>query len=242
MSNLKIGSDRNVRGLNNKLKRKKLFRQIKNEKYDLFLMQEVYSTEATERLWGADWGGKIYFSHGTNNARGVAIAVGSKSGGTNLEVRSDNAGRFLIITFRIDNIETMVVNVYAPNVDSPEFYVKLFTMMNEITADSYIIGGDFNLVMNTELDSKNRKTNNDKSVKIVKAYMEGMGMVDVFRSSYPDTQRYTCYKKHPIIAARLDMFLMSVGLLNQINDTRTVAATYSDHNIVQSKLELSELV
>ena len=69
MAKLVIGS-LNVRGLNNKIKRKRLFHQIRLNKYDIFLIQETFCTGENERLWRTEWGGKAHFANGVNNARG----------------------------------------------------------------------------------------------------------------------------------------------------------------------------
>ena len=56
-----------------------------------------------------------------------------------------------------------VSNIYAPNIDSPGFFENIFKKTLELQAVHYIIGGDFNLMLNNDLDSYGRKTNNEKS-------------------------------------------------------------------------------
>ena len=52
----------NCRGLRDKNKR-------------ISLIQESHSTLTNELKWQGEWGGKIYFSHGEFNAKGVAILI-----------------------------------------------------------------------------------------------------------------------------------------------------------------------
>ena len=62
----------NVRGLNNSLKRTKVFNRFKT-KADVIFVQESHSTKIVERDWKSQWGGEILFSHGTSAARGCMI-------------------------------------------------------------------------------------------------------------------------------------------------------------------------
>ena len=72
MASIKIQS-RNVSGLRDSNKRKKLFLLMKTLNQDMFMLQETHSTVDTEKLWLDEWGGEIIFSHGTSNSKGVAI-------------------------------------------------------------------------------------------------------------------------------------------------------------------------
>ena len=106
----------NVRGINNRLKRRTIFRHLKN-KYGpgIFMLQETHSSEEMEQMWRIEWNGAIYFSHGSTNSCGVATLI---SPGLDLNVKTlhkDNAGRLLALTVQIDDDnEYAVYNIYAP--------------------------------------------------------------------------------------------------------------------------------
>jgi len=59
----------NVRGLNGFTKRRSIFRWLHNQKAHFYFLQETYSDEKTKASWEAEWGGKIFCSHGTNTAK-----------------------------------------------------------------------------------------------------------------------------------------------------------------------------
>lgn len=44
----------------------------------VILLQETHCTRELENLWQAEWGGKVFYSHGTSSARGVATLVKKK--------------------------------------------------------------------------------------------------------------------------------------------------------------------
>lgn len=59
----------NVRGLNQARKRRRVFRWLHNQKFDVAFLQETYSSKSVEEIWKAEWGGKIYYSHGTTHSK-----------------------------------------------------------------------------------------------------------------------------------------------------------------------------
>ena len=62
----------NVRGLRNQIKRRAIFTYLKRQKADIYCLQETYSKKLDEKIWPAEWGGKVVFSHGNNTPEGFA--------------------------------------------------------------------------------------------------------------------------------------------------------------------------
>ena len=63
----------NARGLAEGKKRRTVFHWLKTFHRGITLLQETHSHHTTEKTWMRDWGGKIIFSHGNTQGRGVAI-------------------------------------------------------------------------------------------------------------------------------------------------------------------------
>ena len=83
-------------------------------------------------------------------------------------------------------------------------------MLQEENADYNIICGDFNLVLNPELDTNNHKLlNNTKTRDTVLKILEDRDLCDIYRYLHPNTKHYTWGRKNPIKQARLDMFIAS---------------------------------
>ena len=72
MSLIKILS-LNVKGLRNPVKRRALFLYLKNQRADLYCLQETHSKKEDEIPWPSEWGGKILFSHDTEHSKGTCI-------------------------------------------------------------------------------------------------------------------------------------------------------------------------
>ena len=73
MSSLLI--TQNCNGLRNKLKRKMCFRWFKKQNADIVLLQETHWSNDIENVIRNEWQCYIFFSHGMQNARGVAILI-----------------------------------------------------------------------------------------------------------------------------------------------------------------------
>ena len=65
----------NVRGIRNLVKRRSIFRYLKDQNCSFYLLQETFSEPKDERVWKNEWGGDVFFSHGSNHSKGVCILV-----------------------------------------------------------------------------------------------------------------------------------------------------------------------
>ena len=90
----------NVRGLSNFKKRKLIFSWCRKTKSDIIFLQETHSKFEVEKQWEREWGGSMFFSHGSNNARGVAILFRSGFDTIIDAVKRDGQERLLVIKAR----------------------------------------------------------------------------------------------------------------------------------------------
>ena len=58
----------------------------------------------------------------------------------------------MLISLRTFHKDLLLVNVYGPNRGSPEFYCKLNDNAIETGLSDIIMGGDWNLIFNTNMD------------------------------------------------------------------------------------------
>ena len=122
----------NCRGLKDNFKRRDIFNWLKKSKYDLILIQETHSGLRVENRWKAEWGCDVYFSHGTNNSRGVAILLRNTFQYKVKCVKVDDDGRICLLKITFDERDYIVASIYGPNVDDPNFFCKLFDMVESL--------------------------------------------------------------------------------------------------------------
>ena len=224
----------NARGLANRLKRQQVFNWIKQKRVKIALLQETHSTADTEYLWRFDWGGDIIFSHGNSAARGTAILFDKDTPVQILNSYTDPEGRFIILDLELNGLRLTLSNVYAPNEDSPDFFIDFIQKIEAVPNDNRIIGGDFNLVLDINVDKKGGlKTTHVKSRDAITAWMESTDLTDIWRMQHPNDLKYTWYRYNPTkIFCRLDYFLVSFGLVEKVVSTRMSPGFRSDHSAV----------
>ena len=122
-------------------------------------------------------GGKIYYSNGMSEARGVAILFRKNLGVQIHNTVYDEQGQFILVHATISNKKWVLVNLYAPNVDNPTFFQEAMQKVERFNPDHLIMGGDLNLGLDT-VDRVGLGFNNDKSAKWLVQYFEEKQIID----------------------------------------------------------------
>ena len=227
----------NANGLGDDSKRRDVFWYYKRLNVDVIMVQETHSSAETQALWKSQWGSEAIFSHGQTNARGVMILFRKSANYSIGKTTIDKEGRFIVCDCKVNNQEILLVNVYAPNEDKPSFFIELFEAISKHTTANRIIGGDFNLVLDVQADSKYRATNNTKACKLLNSYMEESQLVDIWRTRNENAARYTHFKvKGKHCYARLDYFIINYGLVVQVQKAEILPSYKSDHSMISVQI------
>jgi len=136
----------NIRGLNKSLKRRTVFRWLHHQNCSLVFLQETYSSKECEDIWQAAWGGEVFFSHGTNQSKGIMILINPKIECKVEKKIFDKNGRYIILDIALVDTRVALVNIYAPNDVNQQvsFFKELQEQLQEFSEENIIIGGDFN--------------------------------------------------------------------------------------------------
>jgi exonuclease III len=239
MSNLQIIS-LNVKGIRARDKRLKLFKWFtEKHKADIVFLQETHSTPSDEKTWADEWNGNIYFGHGETNAKGVCIMMKNH---TVHNVFVDNAGGYIMIDISLNDRRLALLNIYAPNQDNPDFIRDIINVIELQPNDDRIIGGDFNCVMNDDLDKKGGATrhSNQKMKTILSSYVNEADLVDIWRKQHINDKVFSYHYKfrNQYIFSRLDFFLLSFGLSNLATVTSICPSILTDHSLIKLTLKI----
>ena len=121
-----------MRGLCNVKKGSTIFSIIlKAQKASIFCLQETYASPEDEKLWSAEWGGKIIFAQGTTHSKGVRILLNPNS--------------------PLEEKRFFITNIYAPNNchDQDDFIRTLSEkLMSKTDTSKVFISGDWNITLN----------------------------------------------------------------------------------------------
>ena len=230
----------NVRGLRGAEKRRQIFYKLHNSEHNIFFLQETHSTPQVETQWSSEWGGRIYFSHGTSESRGVCILVKNNLTVDVHNVISHDLGRSLILDVTIESCRLTLCNLYAPNIDDANFFLDITTNMDEVGNNYQILGGDYNLVLDLNQDKKGgRLQTNENSRRFLLTWMEDNDMIDIFRLHHPDTFKFTWNRRQPTpIFCRLDFFLISFSLVEKVQSSNILPGFRSDHSGIDLGIQL----
>jgi len=113
------------------------------------------------------------------------------------------------------------------------FFDKVFNSLKNYD-EFYIIGGDFNTVLNPLLDKFGGRDDTNIRARInVITQMKSIDLCDIWRYQHGNIKSYTWKSSsNPPIMSRLDYFLISKALKNRIDESEISHGFRSDHSLV----------
>ena len=209
-------------------------------------MQEAHCTKADEDEWITDWGGELFFSHGTRSSTGVIIGFNKKFNHKIDKISRDQNGRVLIVDFSTDAHSYTCINFYNSNLESEQ--IQSIAALNDLidlhNADNdrhYILAGDMNLFFDTCLDTLGGNPSlKNKSLSAIINLLEKLDVCDIFRIRNPCEKRFTFRQKNrnnKVIHRRLDYVFLSNSLQEFVRTTDILPSILSDHSPVLVSLD-----
>ena len=246
MANLKCNIiTLNVRGIRNRVKRRSIFSYLKDQNCHFYLLQETFSEPKDEHVWKNEWGGDVFFSHGSNHAKGVCILV-NPSIVVNVENSyKDIDGRIIAIDVICNGVNLSICNVYAPT--SCQFQGKFLQILNEFMTSNLnitqlIIGGDWNATLEC-IDKRGGTRWKPTAYRNgIISVMEELDLIDIFRKLKPHIKRFSYESKFLKVKSRLDYFLIAKHLTQHVHNVKTKTATTPDHKAIKLSLKLSQVI
>ncbi len=107
----------------------------------MFLQETRLNNSSHGRL-NTKWIGEVYHSNFSCKARGAVILLRKGILFLGKKTVADKDGHNIIVTGDIYNISLTLVNIYAPNIDNPIFFQKVFALISDISQTNLITGGE----------------------------------------------------------------------------------------------------
>ncbi len=209
---------------------------------DILMVQEIKTQDETYPY--DDLNKLKYHSYvfGQKSYNGVAILSKKKLDNIEKDIIKDKNKQSRIISADIKNKSKLIkfINIYTPNgnpVDTEKYEYKLYWLDSFIKKiktllkknENIIIGGDFNIIPSAEDVHNPKGYENDAlfRLEIRKKLREllALGFHDAYRYIYPEKEGYTfwdytsgAWQKNN--GMRIDHFLISNSLINQIKDIK----------------------
>ena len=198
----------NVRGITDSIKRKDVFNWLKDKNYSIYCLQDIHVGDKNKTAFEKDWGSEVIMSSKSPESRGVAILFRGDLNFKVTEIEKDDMGNLLLIKLQVCDLNFYLCVIYGPNMDCPEFYVNLKNRLMQKENLPVVICGDWNLVMDYSADTYGYlKENNIRARKEVLNMIEGLNLIDTWRSENNNSKKFTWVSgKKPLKMARLDFF------------------------------------
>ena len=112
----------NVKGIQNSVKRIKLFEYLKSyvTGNGFIFLQETHSCINDEIMWRDEFNGELFFSHGKTNSCGVAIGFYGPITIEQINKISDKSRRILLVEATIDDMLFVLINIFNANTESQQ--------------------------------------------------------------------------------------------------------------------------
>ena len=128
-------------------------------------------------------------------------------------VEIDDNGRDIIMQADVQSSEFLFVNIYAPNTVPEQrcFYDRLNENIERFVIDNeykFVVGGDFNVAIDPDLDCSGGNQTKKDSVKNVQDLCLDFDLVDIWRIRNPETERFTWRQKKSLLL-EVDYWLTS---------------------------------
>ena len=234
----------NCRGLRDLKKRIDIFDDFKKRNVNIVHLQETHLIAADLPSLKKLWNCKFLISGDKKQSLGVVTIINNNFEYKLHMVNKDRDGRFILCDLELPGIARfLMLNIYGHNQDKPELLSNILNMLEENMIRNWILCGDWNLVLDQNLDTLNYlESNNPNSTLLLKQFIQKYNLLDIWRQNNPEKRKFTWFRSNPTKAARLDFFLISQSILDIFSDSYIRFKYRSDHCKIGIKLHLEKTI
>ena len=125
---------------------------------------------------------------------GVAILISDKTDLKIKKITRDKEGPYIMIKGSIQEEDIIIVNIYAPNIEAPQYIRQTLTDIKGETDSYTIIVGDFNTPL-TPMDRSPKKKIN-KETQVLNDTLDEMNLINIFRTFHPNAENTPSSQVH----------------------------------------------
>ena len=221
----------NVNGLNAPIKRHRLAEWTqKQDPYICCLQETHFRPRDTYRLNVRGWK-KIFHVNGNQKKAGVAILISEKIDFKIKTIKRDKERHYIMIKGSIQEEDITIVNIYAPNIGTPQYIRQLLTAIKGEIDSNIIILGDFNTPLSPMDRSSKMKIN--KETQALNDTLNKMRLIDIYRTFQPKTTEYAFFSSAHGTLSRIDHILGHKSSLGKFKKIEIISSIFSDHNAMR---------
>ena len=126
---------------------------------------------------------KIFHANRDQKKAGVAILISDKIDFKTKAVKRDKDGHYLMIKGSIQEEDITIINIYAPNIRTPQYIRQMLTKMKGEINNNTIRVGDFNTRL-TPMDRSTKQKIN-KETQTLNNTIDQLDLIDIYRTFIP---------------------------------------------------------
>ena len=140
----------------------------------------------TYRLKVKGWK-KIFHGNGDQKKKKtkaeVAVLISDKIDFKIKSLKRDKEGHYIMIKGSTQEEDITIINIYAPNIETPKYIREMLTRMKGEINNNTIIVGDFNTPF-TPIDRSNKQKIN-KEAQTLNDTIDQLDLIDIYRTFHP---------------------------------------------------------
>jgi hypothetical protein len=150
-------------------------------------------------------------------------------------IKQDKEGHSILIKGEIDQKKITIINLYAPNVNTPNFIKYTLKNLKAYINSNTVMVGEFNTPLSSRDRSSKQKIN--KEILDLKYTIDQIDLVDDYRTVHLTSTQYIFFSAFHGTFSKIDHILGHNASLRKYNKIEIIPRILSDHNAI--KLELN---
>jgi exonuclease III len=148
---------------------------------------------------------KIYQANGPPKQAGVAKLISDNIAFKPTLIKQDKEGHSILINGETDQKEITLTNLYAPNVNAPNFIKHTLKDLKAYINSNTLVVGNVNTPLSPIDRSSKQKIN--KEILDLKYRVNQMYLLDVYRTFHPTSTQYTFFSEVHGTFSKIDHIL-----------------------------------
>ena len=142
----------------------------------------------------------------------------------------EKEGYYIMIKGSIQEEDITMLNIYAPNIGSPQHIQQLLTTLKGQIDNYTIIVGDLDTTL-SEMDTSYRQKVN-KDTQVLKDALNQMDLIDIYRTFHPKATEYAFFSSAHGTFSKIDHILGYKSNLSNFKKIEIISSIFSDHNAI----------
>ena len=171
--------------------------------------------------------------HANENQKkaGVAILISDKIDFKIKSITRDKEGHYIMIKGLIQEEDITIINIYAPNVEAPQYIRQMpIAIKGEVDSNTIIVG-DFNTPLSPMDRSSKMKIN--KETQALNDTLNKTDLTDIYRTFHPKPTEYTFFSSAHGTFSRIDHILGHKSSLGKFKKIEIVSSIFSNHSAMR---------